>query len=988
MHKKLLTLAFILVLVTSLCGSAPAGLKATSGRSVKDLSLFQAAKFDAHLVVPKEGAIINLLKEEAVLPEDATQMQTQSAVQDFLEEFVERNPETPNPEKLRKLLNKEVKGQVGAAAEDATQPQIMSLVVPVQFNSAEETFTYHGLDSNAAGSCGDYSFTSAGPQHNEIPAPGPRDNNTVWYDNSTPEMYDTLYFGTGPEAGVIVHHPNLGDVDLRGNTMANYYLEQSEGRFVPKGSVYPTWLQAAHSEAYYGPDGCDGSHNIRAQDLVKEVIDQIKTNTPDFAWENYDGNADGIVDNFTVIHAGMGQEAGGGTLGAMSIWSHASKVDWPTGYLACAKGAAGCPDRDIYVLSYSMDPENIDIGVIAEEFGHAAFGLPDIYTTDAQASPSNWAIFEAGSWNGPLGGMEPAPFPLVFRYLVGWASPVEMDYTTAAKTLQVGQLSQRPKNTQYGIKINLPSREIAIDNPMNTGKAWWSGSANEVNYTLTHSFDLTGATAPIFSMASSWDIEEGWDYGYVEVSTDGGATWTSLPDMDGKFIPESEDSSGNLHGYGLTGSGQGSLRIDLAAYAGQSIQLRLRYSTDTALTWNGWFIDDLALKDGEAVLFTDDVEGETTWAVDGWQVAPLTLTFPIYYMVEWRNLSGFDRGLAYPYSTVYSDDDEWEVDRAPYTVPGMLIWLRNTSYAFDYTLNDSTGTPPSLGTKHALLVVDSHPFPLTWNDYQYASGAYLRVGSRVQPGNATFTLQPTTGFTLRLGLNPYTGQYEDTPLQTKTFEPLPAVSQFHDSVNYYPGLLAGIDNKIYYWDRVASLVTPAKDVYTVRISDVNNQLRTDLFGRVVGGFTLGTGNPGDSGVQYGLHLAVTDQAKDGSWGKIAVWNSPLVADLQIGASKAQVTAGKMITYTLTVKNQTPVSQSFELTDPIPAYTTILQSQYFDPASNAIHWKGTLLPNSSRFISFTVRVNADTPDGTIITNTAQVTDNATGDQATVETTVGR
>ena len=59
-----------------------------------------------------------------------------------------------------------------------------------------------------------------------------------------------------------------------------------------------------------------------------------------------------------------------------------------------------------------MDPENLDVGVIAEEYGHAAFGLPDIYTTDAQASPSNWAIMEAGSWNGMLGGMQPAPFPL------------------------------------------------------------------------------------------------------------------------------------------------------------------------------------------------------------------------------------------------------------------------------------------------------------------------------------------------------------------------------------------------------------------------------------------------------------------------------------------------------------------------------------------------------------------------------------------------
>ncbi len=300
----------------------------------------------------------------------------------------------------------------------------------------------------------------------------------------------------GPTAGVIVQHPNLGTVDLRGNTMANYYLEQSEGKFVPKGEVYPKWLQAAHSEGWYGADNQTGSnHNIRAADLVREVVDAINADDPNFPWQKYDGDGDGVVDNFTVIHAGMGQEAGGGQQGDFAIWSHASAIDYPAGYLASAKGSPGSPDRDIYVREYSMDPENLDVGVIAEEFGHAAFGLPDIYTTDAQASPSNWTIIEAGSWNGPLGGMQPAPFPLVFRYLVGWAKPVELDYTTKPTSTKVGQLSLRPNGTQQGIKINLPDQVVETPNPLGTGKAWWSGRADLADFYLAHDFDLTAATA-------------------------------------------------------------------------------------------------------------------------------------------------------------------------------------------------------------------------------------------------------------------------------------------------------------------------------------------------------------------------------------------------------------------------------------------------------------------------------------------------------------
>ena len=118
----------------------------------------------------------------------------------------------------------------------------------------------------------------------------------------------------------------------------------------------------------------------------------------------------------------------------------------------------------------------------------------------------------------------------------------------------------------------------------------------------------------------------------------------------------------------------------------------------------------------------------------------------------------------------------------------MLLWLRNGARDFDYTLSDSWYDPPSTGPKHALLVVDSHFWPMSWDSYRYSSGANLRITSRCQPANATFTLQETTPFTLRLGYNPATGEYLDEPTETKTFEPLPAVSQFHDSMGYYPGL--------------------------------------------------------------------------------------------------------------------------------------------------------------------------------------------------------
>jgi immune inhibitor A len=456
--------------------------------------------------------------------------------------------------------------------------------------------------------------------------------------------------------------------------------------------------------------------------------------------------------------------------------------------------------------------------------------------------------------------------------MLGWAKPVELDYTTGLTVAKVGQLSLRPDNTQPGIKINLPDQRIVTPNPLGSGKAWWSDLANLADFYLAHDFNLAGATKPVFSFASSWSFEKDYDYGYFEVSDDSGATWTRLPDMDGILV---KDGAGNP---GLNGEGQGNLRFDLSAYAGRAISLRLRYTSDAGVQWAGWWGDDFKLADGETTLFSDDVESGTGgWTTNHWVLVPLTRTFPMYYMAEWRNASGFDRGLAYHYTTVYNNNNtnEWEVDRTPYTVPGMLLWLRNTAQGFDYNLYNSLNDPPSYGPKQALLIVDSHYWPLEWEGMG-TTDAHLLLNSRAQPGNATFTLQGTTAFTARRADSTATGNV----VETRTFRSLPAVSQFHDSLGYYPGLrFRPADNLLYFWDKPASLVVPAKGNYSTRITLGDKSPATGLYGKSFGDAVLGSGDPRDDGVQYGVNIAVLNQAVDGSWGNIAVWNGEAAASV-------------------------------------------------------------------------------------------------------------
>jgi len=57
------------------------------------------------------------------------------------------------------------------------------------------------------------------------------------------------------------------------------------------------------------------------------------------------------------------------------------------------------------------------------------------------------------------------------------------------------------------------------------------------------------------------------------------------------------------------------------------------------------------------------------------------------------------------------------------------------------------------------------------------------------------------------------------------------VSQFHDSLGYYPGLRFRPANKgLYFWDAPASLVVPAEGNYTTRITWGDKTPATDLYG--------------------------------------------------------------------------------------------------------------------------------------------------------------
>ncbi len=155
--------------------------------------------------------------------------------------------------------------------------------------------------------------------------------------------------------------------------------------------------------------------------------------------------------------------------------------------------------------------------------------------------------------------------------------------------------------------------------PLSGEYAFWSNRGDESDMTLTRSFDLQEVSGPIELRYWTWyEIEEGWDYLYLEISADGGETWQILETPSGT----AEDSSGNSYGWGYTGySGGGSQpawiqeKVDLSAFAGQEILLRFEYITDAAVNGDGFLLDDIRV---DALGYFEDFEtGDGGWRAEG-----------------------------------------------------------------------------------------------------------------------------------------------------------------------------------------------------------------------------------------------------------------------------------------------------------------------------------------------------------------------------------
>ena len=145
--------------------------------------------------------------------------------------------------------------------------------------------------------------------------------------------------------------------------------------------------------------------------------------------------------------------------------------------------------------------------------------------------------------------------------------------------------------------------------------SFYSGEDDRLNNTVTGNNSISVQPGDSLKIWCWYNIENNWDYAYVEISTNGGSSFFSIPGN----ITTNYNPNGNNLGNGITGySNWVEGKFDLSAYVGQQIYLRLRYVTDGYVTEEGFYADDIYPVEGYASTVTlSDAIVDTFYLISG-----------------------------------------------------------------------------------------------------------------------------------------------------------------------------------------------------------------------------------------------------------------------------------------------------------------------------------------------------------------------------------
>ena len=245
------------------------------------------------------------------------------------------------------------------------------------------------------------------------------------------------------------------------------------------------------------------------------------------------------------------------------------------------------------------------------------------------------------------------------------------------------------------LMVLLPDKEVTTElgDPCATcgDSYYFSGSGNELDNTMSRGVDGGGE----LTAKARWSIEDGWDYAFLQATTDG-QTWENVP--TDRSYEGADEGGANPDQTGISGSSGG--WVDLTATVpAEAVGIRFRYLTDAAVSLPGFQVDEIAL-DGTPIGSAEG--GADGWSLDGFTTTTGTMVSEHVnaYIVDNRQYVGRDRLLKHVY---HFGNIAEEPDRVDFYQQGAgaLISYWDTSYD-----DNNVGDHPGGGL---ILPVDAHP---------------------------------------------------------------------------------------------------------------------------------------------------------------------------------------------------------------------------------------------------------------------------------------
>jgi len=220
---------------------------------------------------------------------------------------------------------------------------------------------------------------------------------------------------------------------------------------------------------------------------------------------------------------------------------------------------------------------------------------------------------------------------------------------------------------------------------------------------------MAGDTLTFFTW---YNIENGYDYAYVELSTDGGATYSTIP---GNITTNSNPHNLN-HGNGITGSSSGQwveAKFPLDDYIGMEVTIKLTYISDGGINNEGIYFDDvfpLNSFENEIVLASDIAENS--------------------YLIENR-----ENGTYYYQVRAMDAQNQWSgfSNREEAIVDAQVSVSGNVSVPTDFSLSQNYPNPFNARTEIAFSLATSGAVVLEIFDI---SGRLVKtlINSRLEKG--------------------------------------------------------------------------------------------------------------------------------------------------------------------------------------------------------------------------------------------------------------